>query len=63
MTDQQRELLSQCWKGMKCVVCEFDIDQTELNEIEETPTGYAHEHCLRAEEERESGNNNTNLGI
>ena len=61
MTDEQRELLAQNWRGMKCVVCQFDIDQTELNEITETPTGYAHEHCLKSEEEKVSERNNEKL--
>ena len=46
MTDQEIELLAKTWKGLKCIVCQFDIDQIELNEIEETENGYAHKHCL-----------------
>lgn len=59
MTDQERELLAKTWKGLKCVVCQFDIDQIEPNEMVETEAGYAHEHCLKGLEESET--NNTKL--
>jgi len=61
MTDQERELLVKCWEGMKCVVCQFNIDNSELNEITETEAGYAHEHCLKIVEEKESEENNKKL--
>jgi len=46
---------------MKCVVCQFNIDNSELNEITETEAGYAHEHCLKIVEEKESEENNKKL--
>lgn len=46
MTDQEIELLAKTWKGLKCFVCQFDIDQIEIKEIVETENGYAHKHCL-----------------
>ena len=61
MTDQERELLAKTWKGLKCVVCQFDIDQIELNEVVETEAGYAHESCLKIVEEEESEENNEKL--
>ena len=61
MTDQERELLIKCWKGMRCQICQFDISQIELNEVVETEAGYAHEHCLKIQEEEESEENNEKL--
>ena len=61
MTDKERELLARNWQGMKCVVCQFEIDQIELNEVTETEAGYAHNHCLKSEEEKVSEINNEKL--
>ncbi len=58
---ERHELLDLCWKGVKCVICQFAFDQSELEEITETQAGYAHQSCVRSEEERESEKNNEKL--
>lgn len=62
MTEEQRhELLDLCWRGEKCVICQFVFDQSELEEIVETVVGYAHRSCAKSEEEKESEKNNEKL--
>ena len=57
MDDNHINKLDACWKGEKCIICQFSLDQIEFNEIVETEGGYAHESCLKDEEVSEENNN------
>ena len=45
-TEIRHDKLEAVWKGDKCVVCQFTLDQSEFDEIVETPEGYCHRDCL-----------------
>ena len=57
-TEERHNKLDACWKGEKCVICQFALDQREFNEIVETESGYAHSDCL---DERDNKNEDSNL--
>lgn len=46
LTDKEVEQLAKTWKGEKCVICQFEIDQIELKDVVESPEGLVHRHCL-----------------
>lgn len=57
-TEEKHNKLEACWKGEKCPVCMFPLDQREFEDIIETKFGYMHLGC--AEDVRENEVNKEN---